>query len=111
MGDRGKVALVAAMVLFSLIPSQADAYKTSGDRSCGQWLIRSSNAFEQGAAQGWFMGYMTCMARATTNIDLLSPVDAPSIMAWVDNYCRANPLDKLSDAGVKLGSALIRRLR
>lgn len=111
MGARRRVSILSAAVFISLLSTEASAYKTFGDRSCGQWLSRSSNGFEETAVQGWLMGYMTGLATATTSIDLLASTDAPSVMAWVDNYCRANPLNKITDAGVKLGDVLLKRSR
>jgi hypothetical protein len=41
--------------------------------------------------------------------DFLQDTDADGVWSWLDNYCRANPLDNLGMASEKLVRELIRR--
>jgi hypothetical protein len=38
----------------------------------------------------------------TTDPDILTELDFDGLMAWVDNYCKANPLAKVTTGAVML---------
>ena len=81
-----------------------------GTRSCGTWLAarrdRQSTAYEQ-----WIIGFMSGIGAANTYLadgrfDPLARTDAQGVWAWIDNFCRANTVDKLSRAGQLLSLEL-----
>ena len=45
----------------------------------------------------------------TTNTDVSEGTDAEGLIAWIDTYCRAHPLDQLAQAVVMLIDELRRR--
>lgn len=98
-----KIVLLLTIITFSFITTNANALATKGDRSCGDWVIskEQSNKGEYVINLTWFTGYMSGLA-AGMNADVLQGVDGNSIMVWVDNYCKANPLQYLSSAGIDL---------
>lgn len=99
----------AVLVLVALLVGSnvAEAVSIRGARSCGQWIsYRAAKSWEALVVENWLVGYLSGLANAApgdnTNfwgrpsIDLL---DIGSAYLWVDNYCRANPLKRLDDAG------------
>lgn len=87
-----------------------------GAKSCGFWT--SSRALTDSpldaAVSSWLLGYVTA-SNVMANIDtqrsggLTEGMDNDAVLAWVDNYCKANPLDKIADASIKLLKELMRR--
>jgi hypothetical protein len=41
--------------------------------------------------------------------DLLQDTDADAIASWMDNYCRAHPLDPIDTAADQLAAELLKR--
>ncbi len=80
-----------------------------GSRSCGDWVsTRPVRSIETIAVETWLVGYLSGLAIGT-NKDFIKGTDNPSIFLWVDNYCRANPLKSLGDAGTDLYFELIKQ--
>ena len=80
----------------------------SGTASCGSWML-SRNNYENDA---WIFGFLTAynmylVKRGTT---ISAGTDASGPIGWVDNYCRAHPLDSIFDAAVRLVEELQRRM-
>lgn len=79
-----------------------------GGVSCGNWVTaRIQNTTVASGYSFWMLGFLSGRAVAT-NIDILKKPDYQSINLWVDNYCRANPLMTLVDAGDALFLELVR---
>ncbi len=49
----------------------------------------------------WLLGYLSGLAVGASS-DYLRKLDNDSIFVYTDNYCQANPLKSLADAGVAL---------
>jgi len=85
--------------------------------SCGGWL----HAKEAAAGElpnpaprtqyvSWLAGYLSGIEVAVRRPEL-ETTDFPSVVAWMDNYCSANPLKSLAKAGGTLWIALLHRGR
>ncbi len=92
----------------AVIATNANALATIGDRSCGQWSTRTQNPYEQIGSGNWLMGMMTGLAVGTSK-DVLADTDGDSMMLWMDNYCRAHPLDRIGTAATVLYFELLAR--
>jgi hypothetical protein len=67
-----------------------------GALSCGAWQQeRRTSRVGALAAETWVLGYLT-RANYDEQRDLTAGTDAEGIYAWIDNYCRANPLKDLA---------------
>jgi hypothetical protein len=72
--------------------------------SCGGWTSHRQTPPGTGAstAEQWVVGYLSGqghLANAVGNaLDPLKGVDAEGVWAWIDNYCRANPLKRVWEA-------------
>jgi hypothetical protein len=81
------------------VQSSANKYRSFGVGvvvSCGTWIAlrRQSEATADPESQ-WLLGFLAGASFAGQSYTL----DGPAVMAWLDNYCRAYPLDSLSQAG------------
>ena len=50
----------------------------------------------------WVAGFVSGLNWDTTDPDILTELDFDGLMAWVDNYCKANPLAKVTTGAVML---------
>lgn len=96
-------------VIFLLTVQTSFALTTMGDRSCGEWINRHSDPIAEVADQSWLTGVMTGLMIGGA-IDILAGTDGPSIFLWMDDYCRAHPLDSVGTGAGTLGLELLKRI-
>jgi hypothetical protein len=80
--------------------------------SCGAWNLEHSKpnkseslAFDQENA---LVAYLSGLNEYSKK-DFLDNADNAAILSWIDNYCKANPLHKIYDAGWALKNELLKR--
>lgn len=90
-------SLIFAAGAFSY--GQAQAIQVLGAVDCGKWLAGKSDAYSW-----WLAGFMSGMAlkEYRDGTDPLAGVSAEQLDAWMDKYCRENPLSWVSAGGIKL---------
>jgi hypothetical protein len=69
----------------------------AGTESCGKWLAEK-NVLLRNTTVNWLLGYVTAMGTWVP----LSHTDSDAMAAWVDKYCRENPLKGVSEAAAAL---------
>jgi hypothetical protein len=76
-----------------------------GSTSCGAWT-QARQAQSGGKAAliaQWIAGYVSgSNVEGEQHPDALVGVDFKALVAWIDNYCRSNPLDPVVHAASKL---------
>ena len=79
--------------------------------SCGTWVkARSAGGKNTEAYESWVLGFLSgATIFGKTNTDFLNAVDADAIFVWIDNYCKANPLENLSKSVIALTHELNNR--
>lgn len=84
--------------------------KYMGETSCGAWRhdLRHDD-IRKAAVLNWVLGFLSGRAMDSGR-DVLAMTDQASISAWLDNYCRANPLESVVTASFELERELDRRL-
>jgi hypothetical protein len=101
--------ILAAALLISSAAEAADfSFIGTGHSSCGSWTA-SRRTGQASLPEQWILGFLSGVGDVSasnanavggvTERDPLNGVDAQAVWAWVDNYCRANPLDKVVRAG------------
>lgn len=97
--NKFKSFFLIALISFFLIeaPKASDGkYITygAGNSSCGTWLSErpSGNYFNESQ---WMLGFIS--ATGYYEVMDLKETDAKALTAWMDNYCRANPLDGFNE--------------
>ena len=68
-----------------------------GFSTCGTW----SKSQDHQLFMSWTNGYLSGLSVARQR-NVLKSVDFAAIEAWMNNYCQANPLDKVIDAATAL---------
>jgi hypothetical protein len=99
------IRLVAAYLSVALASSAIAGVTSMGDRTCGKWVADKPNNLHSASDQTWLVGYLTGLAVATQTDILVSP-DLESLVLWMDNWCRANPLSTVSVGGTQLYNEL-----
>ena len=100
-------AAIATVLLCAAISDPAHAADPGGFEaygagllSCGKWLAarKGNNWYENGQ---WVFGWVS--AAGNYNVQgSLRHSDSLALAAWVDNYCRANPLNTIAQASAAL---------
>lgn len=101
-----RTALVALILLqvLTLPLAQAQRVLIRGVPSCGVWV--KDRATKDQFNANWLVGYLSGKAVGSGQNfwgrQGVNSLDYESVFLWVDNYCRANPLRDLGDAGQDL---------
>lgn len=103
MNLRIRAAIASICVAVSSISLDAVAYTVggSGIQSCGSWTANrakgpSAPLFYTNST--WVLGFLSGVGYASPPHDPLHGLDAEAVLAWVDNYCGAYPLDNIATA-------------
>jgi hypothetical protein len=120
MTQRHAVAIVISTVLIVLLGTSTVFAKEFGQdrvmfgtagKSCGTWTqLRPAGALkpngsvpaEFGALLMWVLGFISGANSDPSYPDVLLGKDFDGLIAWIDNYCRANPLDNIAGAATHL---------
>ena len=106
-----KRLLIGITLLLATTGAIAQGVNVRGSRSCADWIQERTqevpNRFTAvDSTRNWLTGYLSGLAIGASrnfwgqpNVNLLSN---QSVFFWVDNYCRANPLKDIDDAGTAL---------
>jgi hypothetical protein len=97
------LACLVVMTDLSASSNRAAAFSLIGPgvASCGTWTAhrRNQGAVPSLADQAWVVGFLSGIGYVGRNAaDPLNDVDAEAVWAWVDNYCKVNPLDTIAKA-------------
>ena len=91
-----------------LVAGSAEAATIRGVPSCAFWMQdREPGGRSSYFNAMWLVGYLSGAA-VHSEEDILRNRDSEWIAAWMDNYCKANPLKNVADGGEKLFDDLIR---
>jgi hypothetical protein len=105
----GKIALGALVVGALLLSASSTSavtitMKGIGAQSCGTWVESYSPPMLV-----WVQGFLSHGAHARQG-NILADVGHEAINVWIDNYCRAHPLDLISTAAFELELELAARV-
>ncbi|MEM5382732.1 hypothetical protein VSR68_03890 [Paraburkholderia phymatum] len=82
-------------------PGAAHATTAMSVPSCGQWIARKNSSSDKATSESWLLGYLSGLATGT-RVDILRDTDYDSLMVWMDNYCNAHPLERVSGGAAQL---------
>ena len=99
------ILAVALLISSAAEAAQPGKYNLlgTGTVSCGSWTAWRQHD-ERGVrveallAEQWVLGFLSGIgyARAFYGENPLNGLDADAVWTWMDNHCRANPLDDLA---------------
>jgi hypothetical protein len=110
----GSMRLLRVMlVIFAIgISNSASAVSIRGPASCGRWVKDRAEPNKPNVREEfdktWLLGFLSGLT-AASNIDVLKDPDVESLYLWMDNYCKAHPLDGVDDGAGKLFDELAKR--
>jgi hypothetical protein len=96
-----------ALAIAAAVPNNAAAGVSmigDGQASCGSWT--DARRFPDGIGaemdEQWVVGFISGVAYQGPhdNFDPLRGLDGAAVWAWIDNYCRSNPLDNITNAAL-----------
>ncbi len=97
-------ALCLALIASAVCATPVSAETVYGAPTCGAWLGRPSVGKKQ-----WLLGYMSGLSiyhsqlrQAPSDPLGRSSGTAKEIYAWMDSYCRDNPLKRVDEGGSRL---------
>ena len=94
------LSIVLLSVLFSASASGSIIYG-SGTASCGKWVQeRNKDSSAAVVYMSWVLGFVSAID--ATEKWSLKATDSAAMSVFIDNYCQANPLKKISEATVSL---------
>jgi hypothetical protein len=101
--------LFALLTLMGASEARDIAYLGTWD--CGQWAeaARQRNEVMRKAYLFWLTGFLSGVAVAKDQPDMLDQVSEASIATWTDTYCSSHPMEKLITAANTLADELIAR--
>ena len=122
---RCAVILAAFLVVAGAFnKAEAGDYKIHGAglSSCGKWTKdRNEGGMRYESNTNWFSGYITAFNtwgpygpfsdnQSVSGIsDITEGIDANGLVAWIDKWCRANPLESMDAAARNLIYELAKR--
>jgi hypothetical protein len=97
--------LVLVVLAFTLTAHEAAGYNKlgAGTASCGIWTgfrREGSTSVRALSSEQWVLGFIDGITEASGgSLDPLNGVEAENVWEWIDNYCQANPLKSIAEAG------------
>jgi hypothetical protein len=112
VSDRGAVALVILAVAVMIVVTFAQAADAEPRKvftpettptSCGAWTeARQTKSVRAELLKEWVAGFLSGMNLKSDEPDALLGTDFEGATAWLDNYCKANPLATITEASMYL---------
>ena len=80
------------------IDAQGRSYNRGiGSETCGDYV--TADLIRQQWFEHWFMGYISGVNNTVKGkADFTDGISASSMVLWIGNYCKQNPLTNISDA-------------
>jgi len=74
-----------------------------GANSCWAWTrSHAAKAATQGLYTQWVAGFVSGVSSEADEPDILTRMDFDGLMAWMHDYCKANPLAKVTTGAAML---------
>jgi hypothetical protein len=104
-----RIAFFVGATMTTLAINSAFAAMVIGEGldSCGTWVAERNDAYFGLKAQ-WVLGFLSGMnMRANvdgvaTTSDPIKQLDYQAALVWMDNYCKAHPIEKIGNAAAAL---------
>nr|WP_181377810.1 hypothetical protein [Polaromonas sp. W9N]AWD72382.1 hypothetical protein pW9NP1_p003 [Polaromonas sp. W9N] len=105
-----QIYTVLLVLTLTITTMNAEAVQIRGARSCGQWISDKGTEQLTVPNRTWALGFLSGMAFSSGK-DVVRGTDNETIFLWIDNYCRANPLQDIIGAVENLFTELVRQKR
>jgi hypothetical protein len=111
-----KTLSLALAIVVAVIPTTLSAQKITiwgyGNNLCSSWTKDAKTELLHYQHEAWLLGFLSgynwhSMGNPSGNV--IRDEDSSALVAWVDNYCYAHPLDPIVLAADQLIDELRRR--
>jgi len=103
---------VLYVALAQVVPAGGATITTRGTPSCANWInskgVSGQENWPRTVATAWLIGFLSGIA-LDQGKNFLDGTDTDSLVLWVDNYCAANSLKNVAEAGAVLSAELARQ--
>ena len=101
------LGLIVGLIIGFVEEARAFRVVGSGAGSCGTWLEDRRTPKSEIAHMDYsgVLGFLADTAYEGAQKNPLNGMDSAGISAWIDNYCRANPTQNISDAAAAFSEA------
>ncbi|MFC1776761.1 hypothetical protein ACFL3I_05380 [Pseudomonadota bacterium] len=111
-----RLVLIGLITLLALVSTGAWGYtvRGAGGKSCGKYVSeKQEGSVLHSISLNWVLGFITgvnvTQEVAGRRANLGASFDTESIELWLENYCRANPLEDLVTATIDLSLELMKK--
>ena len=95
-----------AMTISGLVSAQT----SFGSADCGEWVKSQTTGTQKQSDRAWLLGFLSGLNQDDFFENALNKVSSASqIFLWMDNYCKNNPLERVSGGAYKLLSELMNK--
>ena len=103
-----RIAMLLLVAAMSRAQAQTEPRTLMGPLGfpCGKWTNTPKNTAQHEVLKTWVFGYLSGVSVHNPGSDLLRGRDSDGLTAWIDNYCRRNPLHPLRQAAHELWDVL-----
>jgi len=93
------LSIMIGLMALTALPSAAETFAGVGiDYSCERWTAdRRHDGVAARQDEQWVLGYLSAVAD-WSDLDPLHGIDGQGVWVWMDNYCQANPLVRITEA-------------
>ncbi len=95
------VTFIATVLLSQVSFSQGISIWGAGQESCGRWTSLRGDENADEVLKQWILGFLSG-SNWRTRDQQAKPPDTDAVIAFVDRYCKNNPLHRILQAGVAL---------
>jgi hypothetical protein len=110
------LGLATVILVASCAPGSSQIVVGDGTQSCGSWSLERPPGGHGVSASGvamfsWILGYLSGANVNQKGSDFIRQTDSAGILAWMNNYCQKNPLNKIYQGADELKAELTSRAR
>jgi hypothetical protein len=103
--------LAATFMFASYAPGSSQTVLGEGTQSCERWSFERPSGGGGVSADGvamfsWVLGYLSGANGEQKRFDFLRRTDSAGVLAWMNNYCEKNPLNKIYQGADELEAEL-----
>jgi hypothetical protein len=102
--------LLLTVLLATTLSNQTWSATAIGVIDCGQWVQDQSKTQQRISDRSWLIGFLSGLNQNDFYKNAFDKVSsAQQVYLWMDNYCKANPLQNVADGGEMLMFELLQK--
>ena len=99
------LTLITGLLSTMNIQAEVISYQFTDHLFCGAWVTERIKGQSGFVVEPWVLGFVSGFIWSGSAE--LKSTDTASIFLWIDNYCKANPLETIAHASQELVKELV----